>query len=350
MQRREVLFLTTVFILLVSQGAGARSRYEYPISQNLKIEPGAKVIIENVSGDIRMNQGAPGQLIIGGKKVIKAPSERSAEEEAKRIKVEVKREKGKVRIWVKDGRRGDRVFFGFGRRVSSWVDFDLRIPSGSDLEVNSTSGDITARGIKGGTTIKTTSGDIYLEGSIGPTVVHTTSGDVNLKGIVGQVNIEGTSSDLNLTGIKGDVKISVTSGDIDGRDIEGNLTVEGTSGDVQITRLKGDLQISLHSGEVKADMTQGGAKVKTTSGDVCIKATLQEDKNYQVDTSSGDVSFKMKGSTSFNLVIDTASGEITTKVPLIISSISRNHLEGRVGPGGPTVRITTSSGDVELFQ
>jgi len=350
MQRHKVLFLTTVFVLLISQGARARSRYEYPFSQNLKIEPQTKVIIENVTGDIRVSQGLPGELIIEGRKVIKAPSERSAEKEAERIKIEVNREQEKIRIWVNDRGRGDEVTFGIGRRVSSRVDFDLRISPGSDLEVSSTSGDITARDIKGGTTVKTTSGDIYLEGSVGPTVLHTTSGDVSLKGIVGQVNIEGTSSDLDLTGIKGNVEISVTSGDIDGRGIEGNLTVEGTSGDAQIIRLKGDLQIFLHSGEVKADITQGGARVKTTSGDVYIKTTLQENKDYQVDTSSGDVNFKMKGNTPFNLVIDTGSGEITAKVPLIISSISRNHLEGRVGKGGPMVRITASSGDIELFQ
>ncbi len=350
MQWREVLFFITVFILLTSQGVRARSRYEYPFSQNLKIEPGAKVIIENLSGDIRMSQGAPGQLIIGGKKVIKVPSERSAEKEAKRIKVEVKREKGKVRIWVKDGRHGDRVFFGFWKKVSSWVDFNLLVPPGTDLEVSSTSGDIRAEGVKGEIAIKLTSGDLCLEGFVGSTNVHTTSGDISLKGIVGRVNIEGTSSDLELSGIKGDVDISVTSGDIEGRDIEGNLTVGGTSGDVEIVRLRGDLQIFLHSGEVKANEVQGGVRVETTSGDVNIKAALQEGKDYQVDTSSGDVGFKVMGNNPFNLIIDTASGDINVKAPLIINSISRNHLEGKVGKGGSTVRITTSSGDIELSQ
>jgi len=350
MQRHKVLFLTTAFILLISQGARARSRYEYPFSQNLKIEPGTEVIIKNVTGDIRVSQGFPGQLIIGGKKVIKAPSERSAEKEAERVKVEVKREKGKIRIWVKDGRRGDRVFFGFWRKVSSWIDFDIRIPPGTDLEVSSTSGDIRAKGVKGRITIKTTSGNLCLQGFVGPTNVHTTSGDVSLKGIVGRVNMEGTSSDLELSGIKGDVDITVTSGDIDGRDIEGNLTVEGTSGDMEITRLRGNLLASLHSGEVKADVTQGGVRVETTSGDIYIRASLQEGKDYRVDTSSGDVVFKIKEGIPFNLVIDTSSGKITAKVPLIINSISRNHLEGWVGKGGPTLRITTSSGDIELSQ
>lgn len=350
MQRREVLFFITVFILLISQGARARSRYEYPFSQNLKIEPGTKVIINNVTGDIRVSQGPPGQLIIEGKKVVKAPSERSAEKEAERVKVEVKREKGKVWIKAKDGGRGDRVFWGLWKKVSSWIDFNLLVPPGTDLEVTSTSGNTTVKGVKGRITIKTTSGNLYLQGFVGATNVHTTSGDVSLKGIVGQVNMEGTSSDLDLSDIKGDIDISVTSGDIEGRDIEGNLMVEGTSGDVEITRLRGNLQISLRSGEVKADIIQGGVRVKTTSGDVYIRASLQEDKDYQVDTSSGDVVFKIKERTSFNLVIDTSSGEITAKVPLIINSISRNHLEGKVGKGGPTLRITTSSGDVELSQ
>ncbi len=350
MQRREVLFFITVFILLISQGAGARSRYEYPFTQNLKIEPGTEVIIKNVTGDIRVSQGPPGQLTIGGKKVIKASSRRIADAQAKGIKVEVKREKGKVWIVVKGGGQRSRTFFGFWRRVSSWIDFNLLVPPGTDLEVTSTSGDITAKGVKGRITIKTTSGDLCLQGFVGPTIVHTTSGDVSLKGIVGQVNMEGTSSDLDLSGIKGDIDISVTSGDIEGRDIEGNLTVEGTSGDVEITRLRGNLQISLRSGEVKADIIQGGVRVKTTSGDVYIRASLQEGKDYQVDTSSGDVAFKIREREPFNLVIDTASGEITAKVPLIINSISRNHLEGKVGEGGSTVRITTSSGDVELSQ
>lgn len=350
MHNPKVFFLTAALILLSFSGARAGGRYEYPFSQNLKIEPGTKVIIENLAGDIRVIQGPAGQLTVDGKKVIRAPSRKVAEEEAGRINIVVKRENGEVHVGVEDGGRRTGVFSGFRRGVSSWVDFNLLIPPETGLKINSTSGDITAKGVEGEVTVKTVSGDLSLVGLNGMVMIHTVSGDVDLKGIEGAIWVEGTSSDLYLSGIKGDMEISTTSGDIKGQDIEGNLTVEGTSGDVGIMGIRGDLRASLHSGDVKADMTLGGARVKTTSGDVYIRASLQEGKDYQVDTSSGDVVFKIKEEESFKLVIDTASGEINVKVPLIISSISRNHIEGKVGEGGATVRIVTSSGDIGLSQ
>ncbi len=348
MQSVNHLILATSLILLASAGVEARGRYEYPLSQQLEIEPGTKVIIENSAGDIELRQGSPGQLTIGGKKVVKASSQRIADAEAKRIKIEVEKGKGKVRIWVEDGHRS-RILFGIGKRVSSWADLSLLIPPRSHLEVNSTSGDIRAKGMEGRLIAKTVSGDLSLEGFVGPVFVHTTSGDLNLRGIVGDVKVEGTSSDVDLAGIKGNIEISTTSGDVSSQDVEGHLTVEGTSGDVQITRLRGDLEVSLHSGELSASGIVGGVKVETTSGDVYIGTSLLGDENYRVDTSSGDVTFKIKETSSFNLVIDTASGEIDVKAPLVIKSISRNRLIGRVGAGGPMVRITTASGDVELF-
>jgi len=311
MQRFDSLILSVTLLLLISQGVEARRKYEYPFSQKLEIEPGAKVVIENASGDIKIGQGPQGQLLIGGKKVIRASSRRVADAEARRIKVEVERGKGRVRIWVKDGQRS-RILFGIGKRVSSWVDLNLLIPRRSDLEVNSTSGDIRAKGMEGRLTAKTVSGDLSLEGFVGPVLVHTTSGDVS------------------------------------SQDVEGHLTVEGTSGDVQITRLRGDLEVSLHSGELSASGIVGGVKVETTSGDVYIEVSLLGNASYRVDTSSGDVTFKIKEASSFNLVIDTASGEIDVKAPLVIKSVSRNRLIGWVGAGGPMVRITTASGDVGL--
>jgi len=348
MQRFDSLILSVTLLLLISQGVEARGKYEYPLSQQLEIEPGTKVVIENSAGDIELRQGPPGQLTIGGKKVVKASSRRVADAEAKRIKVRVERRKGRVRIWVEDGQRS-RILFGIGKRVSRWVDLSLLIPPRSDLEVNSASGDIRAKGMEGRLTAKTVSGDLSLQGFVGPVLVHTTSGDLNLRGIVGDVKVEGTSSDVDLAGIRGNIGISTTSGDVSSQDVEGHLTVEGTSGDVQITRLRGDLEVSLHSGELSASGIVGGVKVETTSGDVYIEVSLLGDENYRVDTSSGDVTFKIKEARSFNLMIDTASGEIDVKAPLVIESISRNRLVGRVGAGGPMVRIATASGDVALF-
>jgi len=142
---------------------------------------------------------------------------------------------------------------------------DADIEGVAALTLETGSGDIKGRDIKGAVSAKTGSGDIQLEriGALkiqsvgsgdlraqqvnGPAEVGTLgSGDLDLIDVQGNVHVGAVSSgDVEVRGVKGSVTVdSIGSGDVSARDIGGDLTVKRKgSGDVNHTGVRGKLNV-----------------------------------------------------------------------------------------------------------
>jgi hypothetical protein len=64
----------------------------------------------------------------------------------------------------------------------------------------------------------------------------------------------------------------------------------------------------------------------------------------------GSVSVRLTvGNAHFNLDADTGSGSINVSQQISMQgSLNRHHVSGIVNGGGPTIRIGTSSGDIQI--
>lgn len=142
---------------------------------------------------------------------------------------------------------------------------DADIEGVAALTLETGSGDIKGRDIKGAVSAKTGSGDIQLEriGALkiqsvgsgdlraqqvnGPAEVGTLgSGDLDLIDVQGNVHVGAVSSgDVEVRGVKGSVTVdSIGSGDVSARDIGGDLTVKRKgSGDVNHSGVRGKLNV-----------------------------------------------------------------------------------------------------------
>jgi DUF4097 and DUF4098 domain-containing protein YvlB len=90
----------------------------------------------------------------------------------------------------------------------------------------------------------------------------------------------------------------------------------------------------------------GGLHAQTGSGGVKVDGTPTA--AWRIITGSGGVEL-WTGNASFNLDAATGSGgvhsdrEITTQ-----GSLDHHHLAGKIGGGGPTVRVETGSGGIRI--
>lgn len=173
------------------------------------------------------------------------------------------------------------------------IDYEIQAPANSFLDASSGSGDIKDEGVGANSKLSTGSGNIHATGLADGFVANTGSGDIY---------IDGTGS--------GDFKAQTGSG---------NIELSGVNG-------------SLRAG--------------TGSGDINVSGTPSS--NWKIETGSGNVHFN-SGSSSFTLDASTGSGEVHTKREMLMDgSVSRHHVTGKIGGGGPTVRIETGSGDVRI--
>jgi hypothetical protein len=81
-----------------------------------------------------------------------------------------------------------------------WVDYDVTLPAGTALRLNTISGDLDLSGLRGAVTAKTVSGDILLSGLTGAVTVRSISGDVKINNLSGNT--------VEATTVSGDVDLS----------------------------------------------------------------------------------------------------------------------------------------------
>lgn len=173
------------------------------------------------------------------------------------------------------------------------IDYDITVPSSTQLTMHSGSGDLRIINIAGSTSADTGSGDIEADGLGGHVSIRTGSGDV-------RAGFENSN----------DIQIRTGSGDLTLKNVQGILIAHTGSGDIHI-----------------GGTPSGGWNLKTGSGDVTLHTGPAR---YSIDATTG-------------------SGDIKSDQPITThGNLGHHHLMGDVNGGGPTVKIVTGSGDIRI--
>jgi DUF4097 and DUF4098 domain-containing protein YvlB len=161
--------------------------------------------------------------------------------------------------------------------------------------------------------------------------------------------LEANSGSGNVTddGVGENAKLSTGSGNIHATGLQGGFNANTGSGDIYAEQTGlGDVKAQTGSGNLELKGVQGGLRAGTGSGD--IKVTGSPSNPWHLETGSGGVEF-WPGNTGFTLDASTGSGSVhTDKEMLTQGSSDRHHITGKIGGGGPTVRIETGSGDIRV--
>ncbi len=190
------------------------------------------------------------------------------------------------------------------------VDFNITVPENANLQLKTTSGDISVDGANGAMTLTTTSGNI------------TTSNDT----FGGNAALNSISGDIHST--------NDTFSD--------GASVSTTSGDISMNQ----------------DTLNGSAQVNATSGDINFNGLISSStaSNLSFTTVSGDIRVGLPVNSSFSVQADTVSGSIDAgDFPTLNVQDAHggngSHANGSVGStGGPAINIGTTSGDITIQQ
>ena len=186
---------------------------------------------------------------------------------------------------------GDRSHNDFYRNIN--IDYEITLPAGSHLDLQTGSGDIEIQAAGDG--------------------IHAHSG----------------------------------SGSIRAREVRGSLELQTGSGDVELQDAGlGNVQAQSGSGSLRLRNLQGSLDARTGSGDIEVSGHITG--NSRAVTGSGSIRLDV-GNTGLNLQAHTGSGSIRTNAPNQNSGEeSRQRFSGPINGGGPTLDLTTGSGDIEV--
>jgi DUF4097 and DUF4098 domain-containing protein YvlB len=162
--------------------------------------------------------------------------------------------------------------------------------------------------------------------------------------------IKSMAADIELSSIEGEITIDNTVGSTRGEFLFGPITVRQPQGEIDLQWIEGDIRVKSSSSTVAIKQVLGAIDVSTQTGNVNIQTELTSPRDYFVETTSGAITFSIPEAASGLLRIETQEGAIQTEVPIVIKSVAHRRVVGELGRGGPTITLTSSSGDVTVAQ
>jgi len=161
------------------------------------------------------------------------------------------------------------------------------------------------------------------------------------------INAATGSGDVDIQNVGATLKAQTGSGSVTANGIQGGATLGTGSGDIVLHQTgPGDVKAETGSGSIKLQGLSGALKASTGSGD--IEATGQPTSDWKLSTGSGSVRLTV-GNARFNFDAETGSGSINVSQPITMQgSLNRHHVSGVVNGGGPTIKVGTGSGDIQV--
>jgi DUF4097 and DUF4098 domain-containing protein YvlB len=349
------------------------------------------------------------EIVISAHKYAWGGTRQAADDLLQKIKVVVKQIGNTVDVHVDQPVEIDLFHIG---PAGISVDFTISVPTDCSVDASSSSGDIsligttgdavlhsnfgkvTAGKIQGGVKAGTSSGDVAVtdiaaaEKSVEATssfgeilVQNVKGGDLKVKSNSGEVTVETSSFtwDADISSDFGDLQVTTlkalslnalaTSGKIklEGLELQNELVAHSNFGDVEVKKSSaGSFDLNANSGRVTAEDMQGkvtahsgfgdvivsGANVvldlSTGSGTISFTGSLGDGVSI-LHTSFGDIKVLLPGDAQFQVDLSTNFGDIHCGFAVTPNAEGSTHLVGKIGEGGPTLKASTSSGNVNVY-
>jgi DUF4097 and DUF4098 domain-containing protein YvlB len=306
-----MVFLTAIAALLTGcdpndfASFGDSHAYEKDFHYSYALKPGGRLTVENFNGSVEITGWDKDTVEVDGRQYASTIELRDA------IKIEVATSDGLVQI---------RTIRPTDRYGNMGVKYIIRAPRRVNLDrVVSTNGAIKADEIEGTIRLRTTNGSIRT------------------------------------SRVRGDVDVSTTNGGVDIEDLDGPAMIHTTNGRVTAEGIHGSLQASTSNGSIHARLVKPEphrpVKLQTTNGGIDLTMDSLSDNEVRASTSNGNITVKLPATVDARIHAHTSHSTIHSDFDVRRDGAgSKNHLDGVIGSGGPTVELTSSNGTIHLLK
>lgn len=126
-----------------------------------------------------------------------------------------------------------------------------------------------------------------------------------------------------------------------------NFQPRTVNGGIEANSLKGAIDAATVNGGIELSTT-GSAEARTVNGSISA-VVGRMDGDLEFETVNGAIDVTVPANSNFDLDARCANGSVDTDLPVTVSGkMKRNHLRGQVGNGGPSLRISTVNGSIDL--
>ena len=233
---------------------------------------------------------------------------------------------------------------------------DLALKRG-DIVIRQRTGDVKAASTRGDATIEDLTGNANLSLRRGSLTASRISGDLTVDGRVDDSTVSDVSGAVRFNGdFYGSVSLSHIGKDVSFKSSRTDLAFTKLDGEFNMQRDElhatgagGPLHVITRAKEIHLEDVSGDVRIEDSNADVEIHASKTPLGNIQVDNHRGRVIFVVPPHAGFQLDAHTTRGEVQSDFDLKVENSDReSRSSGKVGSGGPTVRLNNDRGDIEI--
>lgn len=342
--------------------------YDYAVEeQTAPVPKGARVLVENLRGPVRVTGADVEHVRVSGRKTIRALKDADAEKAQKQTPIEISVQANRVVVRTNQDRlTGDE-------RIST--ELEVTVPRTAAVE------------------IRGRNGDVEISDVAGPVEVSSDSASVQLQNIGAQVRLDlGRSNLVRAAGIKGGVEMKASRGrDIELDTIGGEVTINGSySGDLRfrecarairfqsgqtdlrVEGLPGEIRLNLgelsganltgpirftssRSRDVRLEQFTHSLELKLDRGDIMLRPSTQPLPRIDARARVGQIELLLPESAGFVLRAATDRGDLNNDYGPVLKTQFENErhphaggaIVGSVGQG-PSITLSTGRGAVTV--
>jgi RNA polymerase sigma factor (sigma-70 family) len=264
-----------------------RAKAEEVLTKSFTTKKTPKLVVETFNGAIEVTTADKGSVQAKVIKKVQAATEEAAQEELKKVDVQMKQEDDTIQITAKS----DPVQL----MTQGAAAVELRVPPGATLDLHTSNGKVT------------------ITGPTGDAKVRTSNGKIEVKGGKGKISLK-TSN--------------------------GTITADGAAGEL-------DLRTS--NGRIEVKTTKASVTAHTSNGGIHFAGALQ-DGEHAFHTSNGSISLELPSNASFRIDAHTTHGKATSQFQIKDAvGGKKSHLKGTTGDNpATTIHLHTTNGNIEI--
>jgi DUF4097 and DUF4098 domain-containing protein YvlB len=340
---------------------------EAPVPSDSNLE------IINLYGNVEVRPSDSDRVVLDVNKTIRASNKDEAEQLSKDFTFSIRNTGSAYRI---ASNRDDGLELGRGRdsmhvlipRQRYKSSLVVQVPRRSILRVDNRNGRVKIQDLAGNqqvfnrygqVDVRNISGGVQVENRNGSVTVQDVSESVKInnrysvtavKNIGGNVELDTRNGSVDVSGVTGSARISNSYAPISVENVQGDLTITGRNNSVDVEHVGGNLKADNSYQNVNIRDAKGAVTVNSHNGDLVVSFVKPPDKNISISTRYGNVTLEFPSNSSFTIDAQTEFGQIDSEFAGLGSSRSNRErsLTGRVGQGGPQIKISARNGDIHL--
>lgn len=229
-----------------------------------------------------------------------------------------------------------------------WVQFEVTVPRGYSVEVNTEAGDIETQDIGGTASLHTQGGNIFT-GRIGGSgfrdtslsrmvaKVETQGGHIQIADVAGDLSAFTAGGYIDVGNVGGDASLHTGGGHIRAGQISGRAELETVGGNITVARAGNFVNVKTGGGQIDFGEVRGSVHAQTGGGGIRV---MYVSGPMQVESSGGSICLTRVADA---VQAATSGGTITAWINPDATSGS-----GTVRLGGAS-QLTSGNGDIIVF-